>query len=238
MILAIADGLTSLGLAAARGMPLQPLPARNGNTVVRAGDLVIKHSTVAGAEAARAALATAASFGPAVVETAESHDLGVLVTRYVAGRNWERLLTSGRIDYRTFEKSGVILRRLHAVAPGFAHGAFRPDNVIVTPTGRLVITGWDLAGHNSSQRVDHAHFLAHLLADAVRRPFTWDWYVDAGRAFLAGYGPEHSAGLPERVAAQLLILARDARAAGEPEEVCAIRRLGLSLLDHQQQLPW
>jgi hypothetical protein len=172
------------------------------------------------------------------------HDVedGVLVTRHAAGSSWQLLLAAGQINSRTFGVAGQVLRRLHAGIPSgerLVHHAFLPENILVGRANRLCLLGWGGAGSGKPES-DVVPFLARLLVDMTARPYTEDWYIDAGRAFLAGYEWHDRIGLAPMVGNEVLRLLED-----RPDVPVAagvrpvhLRSLGEDLLTGCARLPW
>lgn len=100
-------------------VPIQFLPAAGRNLVVRFGEVVYKQVDVS-AESLRptpspgdveVVMRRAGSLAPDVVWI--DAEQPAMVTRFVNERNWGRLLASGNIDFRTYEKAGHALATLH-----------------------------------------------------------------------------------------------------------------------------
>ena len=110
------------------------------------------------------------------------------------------------------------------------HGAFTPNNIILTGAGTFVATGWrQLAG---PAIIDVARFLGDALVAMLTAPHTEDWYVDAGRCFLAGYGHVDIDWLRALIGHQLLTM--DCPAAQRN----VLHTAGRELILSDRLLPW
>jgi 5-methylthioribose kinase len=93
-----------------------------------------------------------------------------------------------RIAQRNPELAGGVSEAIAALrAPGEAlvHGDYSPKNLLVDGV-EVVILDWEVA-HWGNSRFDIAFCLAHLLLKGKRRGVEAKLYVDAARAFIAGY---------------------------------------------------
>jgi aminoglycoside phosphotransferase (APT) family kinase protein len=223
-------------------LPIQQLPSSASTTVLRVGEVVLKQAPRAAARRAADAMRRLPELTPPLLW--QDEQAGVLVTRHVPGANWQRLLAGGRIEARTFESAGRLLRASHDKTTAetcdvLVHNAFLPENVIVGPRGELQVVGWGAAGQGPAE-TDVTTLLAELLVDSARRPYTEDWYIDAGRAFLAGYGMPVTTRLTSLVGDRVLSLVDNAAAMpgldGPGRD--GLRRSGEALLFGRQTLPW
>jgi hypothetical protein len=137
---------------------------------------------------------------------------------------------------------GVLERvdaRLRDADPVLLHGACEPGNVIVAAPQRLVLTGWASAGYGPAA-LDIARLLACLIAYTAEQPFTEDWYIDAGRAFLDSYGYIDPAVLRPLVGLELLAAKSDAvhRVLADNSVRQLLRKQAFALLLDDDPLPW
>jgi hypothetical protein len=119
------------------------------------------------------------------------------------------------------------------------HGAFEPDNVVVAAAQRLIMTDWRGAGYGPAE-LDVAQLLACLIAYTVAQPYTEDWYIDAGRAFLDSYGAVDSAVLRPLIGLELLAATSAAvhRVQSEHSVRTMLRERAFALLLDDDPLPW
>jgi len=160
----------------------------------------------------------------------------------IAGPRRHRPPLNGGDDARGRRLSSAIecldakLRGSRAV---LLNGAFEPDNVIVAAAQRLTMTDWRGAGYGPAE-LDVAQLLACLIACTVAQPYTEDWYIDAGRAFLDSYGAVDPAKLRPLIGLELLAATSAAvhRAQSEHSVRTILRERAFALLLDDDPLPW
>jgi aminoglycoside phosphotransferase (APT) family kinase protein len=119
------------------------------------------------------------------------------------------------------------------------HGAFEPGNIVVAAPQRLILTDWTGAGYGPAA-LDVARLLACLIAYTVAQPYTEDWYIDAGRAFLDSYGAVDSAVLRPLIGLELLAAKSVAVQRIQSEHLARrmLRERAFALLLDDDPLPW
>jgi non-specific serine/threonine protein kinase len=129
-------------------------------------------------------------------------DRHCLVMDWIEGRSLRRVLADeGRPGLPLEQVMPWLVRvaesldHIHAHRPPVIHGDVKPDNVILTPDGRVVLVDFGLAGPNTAQHAGTSCFRAPELASGGARTAASDVFSLGATAYalLTGEAPEPGA---------------------------------------------
>ncbi|MFD9665054.1 phosphotransferase [Rhodococcus sp. NPDC059968] len=145
-------------------------------------------------------------------------------------------LPAGRVPFEADTSVAHLHERLRTCGRSLLHGDFNPRHVVITPDRRLTVARWSSVALGSTLS-DVAQLLASLLLRSHLQPYTEDWYIDAGRAFLSAYGDTDQTLLPSLVGVELLALI-DRPQQLPDTTISDLTSRAIGLLSHTTPLPW